>query len=102
MFEGVSFKDLSTHIRTMLDIDDCIVGTRPPGTHLPPLIDGLGMMVPVRGHFLGSPGTLVYGASKMKERFVELVADFEKGDWGLDLEKNFEAQRICLMPSNPT
>ncbi|KIW88439.1 uncharacterized protein Z519_11008 [Cladophialophora bantiana CBS 173.52] len=85
-FEGVSFRDLSTHIRTMVDIDDWIVGTKPPGTHLPFVLDGMSAMVPLLGRILGSPGSFAYGTSNIKKRFVELITDLEQGEWGLDLK----------------
>jgi len=84
---GVSFANVSTAVRSMVDLGDWKVRTVPPSDRMPEFLAMLTSLVPILGvglHESGLHGGLEAG---FNGRLWGLITEMEKEDWGIDLAR---------------
>lgn len=86
-FMGVCYKSVSMSIRNMIDLNDWMVGTNPPGSRLPFFVDGLSSLIPILGRSLGESWHSMHSTPGFNASFNDVIDNLETEEWGLDLER---------------
>jgi hypothetical protein len=87
-FSGVSFAGVSTAVRSMIDLRDCMVGLEAPlEQREPPRLTPVNVFDPGEIAFMheSSHSAVVQYPESSRVRLVALVEQIEKEEWGVDL-----------------
>lgn len=86
-FDGVSFSNVCHSVRSMMNLGDWMVTTLPPSERIPGVLATLSAFIPALGVGLHEAGIAGFLPANYNRRLVDLIANLEKEDWGIELAK---------------